>query len=135
MLPQECYEARRVDGVHPVKVFFRVTLPLLKPALMVAVIFRVLDALRVFDVIYVMSGNNDDTMSMSVYARQQLVDFQDVGYGSAAATMLFLIIALFTVVYLTLGRVGRRGLSGERSHEPQAEEAARPARVLPASCW
>jgi trehalose/maltose transport system permease protein len=107
MLPQECYESARVDGVHPVKVFFKVTLPLLKPALMVAIIFRALDALRIFDLIYVMSGNNQDTMSMSVYARQQLVDFQDVGYGSAAATLLFLIIALITVVYLTLGKVGR----------------------------
>jgi len=107
MLPQECYESARVDGVHPVKVFFKVTLPLLKPALMVAIIFRALDALRIFDLIYVMSGNNKDTMSMSVYARQQLVDFQDVGYGSAAATLLFLIIALITVIYLTLGKVGR----------------------------
>jgi trehalose/maltose transport system permease protein len=107
MLPQECYESAKVDGVHPVKVFFKITLPLVKPALMVAIIFRVLDALRIFDLIYVMSGNNRDTMSMSVYARQQLVDFQDVGYGSAAATMLFLIIALFTVGYLTLARVGR----------------------------
>jgi trehalose/maltose transport system permease protein len=107
MLPQECYESARVDGVHPVKVFFKVTLPLLKPALMVAIIFRALDALRIFDLIYVMSGNNKDTMSMSVYARQQLVDFQDVGYGSAAATLLFLIIAMITVVYLTLGRVGQ----------------------------
>jgi trehalose/maltose transport system permease protein len=44
---------------------------------------------------------------MSVYARQQLVDFQDVGYGSAAATMLFVIIALITAVYLTAARVGR----------------------------
>lgn len=107
MLPNECYESAKVDGVHPLKVFFKVTLPLLKPALMVAIIFRVLDALRIFDLIYVMSGNNKDTMSMSVYARQQLVDFQDVGYGSAAATMLFLIIAIFTVVYLTLGGIGR----------------------------
>jgi trehalose/maltose transport system permease protein len=107
MLPQECYESARVDGIHPVKVFFKVTLPLLKPALMVAIIFRALDALRIFDLIYVMSGNNKDTMSMSVYARQQLVDFQDVGYGSAAATLLFLIIALITVVYLTLGKVGQ----------------------------
>lgn len=107
MLPQECYESARVDGVHPIKVFFKVTLPLLRPALMVAIIFRALDALRIFDLIYVMSGNNEDTMSMSVYARQQLVDFQDVGYGSAAATLLFLIIALITVVYLTLGKVGR----------------------------
>ena len=107
MLPRECYESAAVDGVHPVKVFFRITLPLLKPALAVALIFRLLDALRVFDLIYVMTGNSQDTMSMSVYARQQLVDFQDVGYGSAAATLLFLLIALFTVVYLTLARVGR----------------------------
>ena len=107
MLPQDCYESARVDGVHPLKVFFRVTLPLLRPALSVAVIFRLLDALRVFDLIYVMTGNNRDTMSMSVYARQQLVDFQDVGYGSAVATLLFLIIALVTVIYLTLARVGR----------------------------
>jgi trehalose/maltose transport system permease protein len=107
MLPQECYESARVDGVHPIKVFFKVTLPLLRPALMVAIIFRALDALRIFDLIYVMSGNNEDTMSMSVYARQQLVDFQDVGYGSAAATLLFLIIAMITVIYLTLGKVGR----------------------------
>jgi trehalose/maltose transport system permease protein len=107
MLPGECYESAKVDGVHPVKVFFKVTLPLLKPALMVAIIFRVLDALRIFDLIYVMSGNNKDTMSMSVYARQQLVDFQDVGYGSAAASLLFALIALFAVVYLMLGRFGR----------------------------
>ncbi len=107
MLPGECYESAKVDGIHPFKVFWKITLPLLKPALMVAVIFRVLDAMRIFDLIYVMSGNNKDTMSMSVYSRQQLVDFQDVGYGSAAATLLFLIIAAFTVVYLTLSRVGR----------------------------
>ena len=107
MLPNECYESAKVDGVHPIKVFFKITLPLIKPALLVAIIFRILDALRIFDLIYVMSGNNKDTMSMSVYARQQLVDFQDVGYGSAAATFLFLIIALFTVVYLTLGGIGR----------------------------
>jgi trehalose/maltose transport system permease protein len=84
MLPSDCYEAARVDGIHPVKVFFRVTLPLIKPALMVAIIFRALDALRIFDLIYVLTSNARDTMSMSVYARQQLVDFQDVGVGSAA---------------------------------------------------
>ena len=106
MLPQECYESARVDGVHPLKVFFRVTLPLLKPALTVAIIFRLLDALRVFDLIYVMSGNNHDTMSMSVYARQQLIDFGGLGFGSAAATLIFAIIALFTAIYLTVARVG-----------------------------
>lgn len=107
MLPKECFESARVDGVHPIKVFFRITLPLLKPTLMVAIIFRLLDALRMFDLVYVMSGNSRDTMSMSVYARQQLIDFGDLGFGSAAATMIFAIIALFTVVYLTVARVGR----------------------------
>jgi trehalose/maltose transport system permease protein len=105
MLPAQCYEAARVDGIHPVKVFFRVTLPLIRPALMVAVIFRFLDALRIFDLIYVLTSNSKDTMSMSVYARQQLVDFQQVGYGSAASTLLFLIIALITVIYIVVGRV------------------------------
>ncbi|WGF88830.1 carbohydrate ABC transporter permease [Marinivivus vitaminiproducens] len=107
MLPQDCYESAKVDGVSAWTVFWKVTLPLLKPALLVAIIFRTLDCLRVFDLIYVMTGNNASTMSMSVYARQQLVEFQDVGLGSAAATLLFAIIALFTVVYLTLARVGR----------------------------
>jgi trehalose/maltose transport system permease protein len=105
MLPAQCYEAAKVDGIHPVKVFFKVTLPLIRPALMVAVIFRFLDALRVFDLIYVLTSNSKDTMTMSIYARQQLVDFQQVGYGSAASTMLFLIIALLTVVYIMVGRV------------------------------
>jgi ABC-type sugar transport system permease subunit len=106
-IPQVLYEAGSVDGASSWQRFWHITLPLLKPALMVAIIFRVLDALRIFDLIFVMNGNNRDTMSMSVYARQQLVDFQDVGFGSAASTFLFLIIALFTVIYLTLGRVGR----------------------------
>ena len=105
MLPKECYEAARVDGVHPWKVFWRVTLPLIRPALMVAVIFRALDALRAFDVIYVLTGIKDQSMTMSIYARQQQVDFQEVGYGSAASTLLFFFIALLTVLYVSLGRV------------------------------
>jgi len=105
MLPQDIYEAAKVDGVHPVRIFFRVTLPLIKPALVVAVIFRSLDALRVFDLIYVLTSNAKDTASMSIYARQQLVDFQEVGLGSAASTLIFLIIALIVVITLAAGRV------------------------------
>jgi len=105
MLPKECYEAAQIDGVHPVKVFFKVTLPLIRPALMVAVIFRALDAIRIFDLIYVLTGTREPTMTMSVYARQQLIEFQEVGYGSAASTFLFFIVALLTVLYIVLGRV------------------------------
>jgi trehalose/maltose transport system permease protein len=105
VLPRELYEAARVDGVGPVRVFFQVTLPLIRPALLVAIVFRGLDALRVFDVIYVLTGDNPATASMSVYARQQLIDFQQVGMGSAAATFLFLIIALFAAIVVTAGRI------------------------------
>jgi trehalose/maltose transport system permease protein len=105
LIPHDLYEASRIDGVSPIRVFFQITLPLIGPALMVAVIFRALDALRVFDLPFVLTGNNQDTATMSVYARQQLVDFQDVGFGSAASTLLFLLIALVTVVILMSGRV------------------------------
>jgi len=105
MLPKECYEAAQIDGVHPVKVFFRVTLPLIRPALMVAIIFRALDAIRIFDLVYVLTPGSRETMTMSVYARQQLIDFQQIGYGSAASTLLFFIVALLTVVYVLVGRV------------------------------
>jgi trehalose/maltose transport system permease protein len=105
MLPKECYEAARIDGIHPVKVFFRVTLPLIRPALMVAMIFRALDAVRIFDLIYVLTGTRESTMTMSIYARQQLIEFQRVGYGSAASTLLFFIVALLTVIYVVVGRV------------------------------
>ena len=105
MLPRDCHAAARVDGIHPVRVFFEVTLPLIRPALLVAVIFRMLDALRMFDLVYVMTSNARDTMTMSVVARRQLVDFQDVGYGSAASTLLFLIVAGLTIAVIMLGRV------------------------------
>lgn len=113
-LPEELYDAARIDGAGPVRAFFAVTLPLIRPALLVAVVFRGLDALRVFDVIYVLTGNNANTASMSVYARQQLVEFQDMGYGSAAATCLFLVVAIVTVVVLTIGRADV-AVAGERS--------------------
>jgi trehalose/maltose transport system permease protein len=105
MLPGEVYEAARIDGVGPVRTFLRITLPLIRPALLVAVMFRALDAMRMFDLVYVLTANSTDTMSMSVYARQQLVEFQEVGYGSAAATLIFLIIALMTIAYLAAARL------------------------------
>jgi trehalose/maltose transport system permease protein len=114
VLPVEIYEAARVDGVGAARVFFRVTLPLIRPALLVAVIFRSLDALRVFDIIYVFTGSNENTASMSVYARQQLIEFQDVGFGSAAATCLFLIIAIITAVVISAGRINVSAIGGER---------------------
>ena len=100
MLPKEYYEAARVDGASALLQFLRITLPLMRPALAVAVIFRLLDAMRIFDLVYVLTGSNRETMTMAVYARQQLIDFQDFGRGSAASTLLFLVIAMMTVIYV-----------------------------------
>lgn len=105
LVPRDVYEAARIDGLGPVGIFFRITLPLIRPALMVAVLFRALDALRVFDLMYVLTGNSPATASMSVYARQQLVDFQDVGFGSAASTFLVLVVAACAALIIIAGRV------------------------------
>jgi len=105
LVPVECLDAARVDGAGAVRTFRHVTLPLILPALTVAVIFRSLDALRIFDLIYVLTPGSEDTMSMSVYARQQLVDFQDVGYGSAASSLLFFFIAACTIGFMVLSRL------------------------------
>jgi trehalose/maltose transport system permease protein len=105
MVPKDCYEAARIDGIHPVRVFFQVTLPLIAPALAVAVIFRLLDAMRMFDLVYIMTGATDTTMTLSVFAQRELVGFQDVGYGSAASMLVFFILALLTAIYVMAMRL------------------------------
>lgn len=109
MLPREIIEVARLDGANPWQIFWRVTLPLIRPALMVAVIFRALDALRIFDLIYVLTPNNVHTKSMSVFARENLFEFDKFAYGSAASTLLFLILALLTIATIRIGRISLEG--------------------------
>ncbi|WP_442872922.1 carbohydrate ABC transporter permease [Aurantimonas sp. C2-3-R2] len=109
MVPGDVYEAAKIDGIHPVKVFWKVTLPLIRPAILVAVIFRALDALRVFDLIYVLTPNNTDTKTMSVFAQENLFQFDKFAYGSAASTLLFLVIAFITLFYIKVARLNLGG--------------------------
>jgi trehalose/maltose transport system permease protein len=111
MVPRDIYEAARIDGIHPVKVFFKVTLPLIRPALMVAVIFRMLDALRIFDLVYVLTPNSAATKTMSVISRENMIDFDKFAYGAAQSTLLFAILAVFVALYIWLGRVDLTGES------------------------
>ena len=104
-VPKDCYEAARVDGVHPLRVFWKITLPLIRQPLLVAVVFRLLDSLRVFDLIYVLTANGSTTISMSGFVRREMVEYGNMGYGSAASTSLFLIILLTAIVFLKLARV------------------------------
>lgn len=103
-IPRSVEEAATLDGAPPLLRFFKITLPLVRPALLVAVIFRSLDALRVFDLPFVLTSNSRETAVMTVYARQQLVDFQDIGYGSAASVLIFLVIAVIAVAYVLANR-------------------------------
>jgi trehalose/maltose transport system permease protein len=109
VIPQDLYEAAKVDGANVLQQFWKITFPLLKPAILVTLIFRTLDALRVFDVFYVFFGNRPDTQTMSIYAQSTIVGDGHVGYGAAVSVTIFLIIAIFVVIYVTANR-----LSGER---------------------
>jgi trehalose/maltose transport system permease protein len=104
ILPKDIYENARIDGVHPLRVFWKITLPLIRSTLMIAIIFRALDALRIFDLIYVLTPNNETTMSMSIFAKQEMFDFAKFSYGSAASTLIFLIIAMLVISYIYLGK-------------------------------
>jgi len=104
-LPKDCYEAARVDGVHPLRVFWKVTLPLIRYPLLVAVVFRMLDALRVFDLIFVLTSNSSSTISMSGFVRRDMVDNGNLGTGSAAATSLTIIIFVTAILFMKAARV------------------------------
>jgi trehalose/maltose transport system permease protein len=105
VIPGDLYEAADVDGASKWQQFWRITLPLLRPAILVTLIFRTLDALRVFDVFYVFYGNRPDTQTMAIYAQSTIVSDGHVGYGSAISVAIFLIIGIFVVIYVTFMRV------------------------------
>jgi trehalose/maltose transport system permease protein len=105
VIPNELYEAARVDGASALQQFWRITLPLLRPAILVALIFRTLDALRVFDIFNVFFGSRTDTQTMAIYDQNTIVSIGDVGYGSAISVAIFVIIGLFVVVYAVAMRV------------------------------
>ncbi|NPV87068.1 MAG: sugar ABC transporter permease [Anaerolineae bacterium] len=100
-LPKEPYEAAQVDGANPVQTFFRVTMPLLWPYFVVAMLIRVIDAFRIFDIIWVMTrgGPGTVTEAVAVYAYRHTFRYWDMGYGSALIMVLFVFISIM-VEYL-----------------------------------
>ena len=105
VIPKELYESAKVDGASPVREFFAITLPLLKPAIGVALIFRTLDALRVFDLFQVLFGRS--AHSVSTYNFEVLINNQEAGYASAIGVLIFLLIFGFAVVYVRVLGVNR----------------------------
>ena len=94
------YEAARVDGANAVQRFFRITLPLMKPAILVALLFRTLDAFRVFDTIFIMTGGGQDTESVSILGYNQLISRLNLGLGSAVSVLIFLLVLVIAFLYV-----------------------------------
>jgi trehalose/maltose transport system permease protein len=104
LIPKDLYEAGSIDGATKIKQFWALTLPLVTPTLLVALIFRTLDALRVFDIFYVMVGGQGNMATMAVYNQQQLISFLDAGVGSSTSVIILIIIMLFVVLYTRFSR-------------------------------
>jgi len=103
-IPNALYEASSVDGSNKWQQFFKITLPLLKSSILVALLFRTLDAFRVFDLIYVLTGGGpaNSTESISVYAYKILFAQQNFGEGSTLSVIVFLCVALISFIYVKL---------------------------------
>lgn len=101
LIPGDIYEASSVDGANGWRQFWNITLPNLRAAIVVALIFRTLDALRVFDLVWIMTSGAFNTETMATMNQRNLIQFQQLGYGSTISVAIFVVIALFVVLYIT----------------------------------
>ncbi len=99
-IPDELYEAARVDGASAWQRFVKITLPLMKPAILVALLFRVLEASRVFDSIFIMTHGAQNTESVSILGFEQLINRLNLGVGSAISVLIFLGVVLIAFVFI-----------------------------------
>jgi multiple sugar transport system permease protein len=111
-VPDELHEAAKVDGASVFQRFFRITLPLMKPAIVVALLFRTLDAFRVFDTVFIATRGANDTETVSVLGYNVLINRVNLGLGSAVSVLIFIfviLIALFFVKVLGASTAQQRG--------------------------
>jgi multiple sugar transport system permease protein len=99
-IDSQLYEAAKVDGATAWQRFTRITLPLLKPAILVALLFRTLDAFRVFDTIFIMTAGAQDTESVSILGFNQLISRLNLGLGSAVSVLIFICVLAIAFVYV-----------------------------------
>ena len=113
VIPDDVYDAAKVDGASVWQRFRRITLPLLAPAILVALIFRTLDALRIFDLPYVLTRGANDTTTLSLLAHQELTTNRLIGYGSALSVLTFVIVMAVSFMYIRTVGGNIRGLAEE----------------------
>ncbi|WP_128894836.1 carbohydrate ABC transporter permease [Longirhabdus pacifica] len=103
-IPKSLYEASDIDGANKLQAFFNITLPLLKPSILVALLFRTLDAFRVFDLVYVLTGGGPGgaTETVSVYAYKVMFSQTNFGYGSIIVMFMFFCVAIIATIFVKL---------------------------------
>ncbi|PTX49149.1 carbohydrate ABC transporter membrane protein 1 (CUT1 family) [Melghirimyces profundicolus] len=103
-IPNNLYEAAEVDGASKIQQFFKITLPMLRTTILVALLFRTLDAFRVFDLIFVLTGGGpaNATETISVYAYKTMFAQMNFGAGSALAVIVFFCIAIISILFVKL---------------------------------
>lgn len=94
------YDAAKVDGASPWQRFTRITLPLMKPAILVALLFRTLDAFRIFDTIFIMTAGSQNTESVSILGYNQLISRLNLGLGSAISVLIFLMVLVIAMLFV-----------------------------------
>nr|WP_042180346.1 sugar ABC transporter permease [Kibdelosporangium sp. MJ126-NF4]CEL14341.1 Maltose/maltodextrin ABC transporter, permease protein MalF [Kibdelosporangium sp. MJ126-NF4]CTQ88708.1 Maltose/maltodextrin ABC transporter, permease protein MalF [Kibdelosporangium sp. MJ126-NF4] len=134
VIPRDVYEAARVDGASPMRQFRSITLPLVRPVLVVAVLFRVLDSLRMFDLPFVLIGNRKEsveTLTMLAWDEASNLRF---GPAAAYATVLFVYIAVAALVFVKLLGADVIGEARDRGRQARTRRPGRLARpeVVPA---
>jgi multiple sugar transport system permease protein len=100
LVPDELLEAAKIDGASAWQRFTRITLPLMKPAILVALLFRTLDAFRIFDVIYIFSQGANNTASLSQLSYSTLLERLNLGLGSAVSVVLFVLVGLIAFLFI-----------------------------------
>jgi multiple sugar transport system permease protein len=113
VIPGEIYEAAKVDGATTLQRFRKITLPLLMPAILVALIFRTLDALRIFDLPYVLTGGQNGTSTLSTIAQEAFATNRIYGLGSAMAVLTFIVVMVVSFSYIRFVGGNIRGLAEE----------------------
>ena len=100
LVPEDLLKAASMDGANAWQRFWKITLPLIKPSILVALLFRTLDAFRIFDNIFVLTGGANDTSSVSMLAYNNLIRGLNLGIGSAMSVLIFLTTAIIAFIFI-----------------------------------
>jgi trehalose/maltose transport system permease protein len=100
LVPDELHEAAKVDGASAIQRFFRITIPLMRPAILVALLFRTLDAFRLFDTVFIQTQGANGTETVSILSYNVLISRVNLGLGSAVSVLIFICVLLIAFLFV-----------------------------------